>query len=78
MKTHLIIKDLEERKTKLGIVDLDYVVFLLETLFSRKYFVTGFDVNRKKIENLRARIDRTSRNINNPNLFYTSIHQLLE
>jgi UDP-N-acetyl-D-galactosamine dehydrogenase len=46
-------------KTKICIVGLGYVGLPLACLLSKKYEVSGFDINKKKIENLKEGIDET-------------------
>jgi len=45
--------------TKIAIIGLGYVGLPLARLFAGKYPVTGFDINRKRVEELRKGIDRT-------------------
>jgi len=45
--------------TKIAIIGLGYVGLPLARLFSTKYPVVGFDINRKRVEELRAGIDHT-------------------
>ena len=44
---------------KIAIIGLGYVGLPLARLFAGKYPVTGFDINRKRVEELRTGIDRT-------------------
>ena len=44
---------------KIAIIGLGYVGLPLARLFAVKYPVTGFDINRKRVEELRAGTDRT-------------------
>jgi len=45
--------------TKIAIIGLGYVGLPLARLFATKYSVVGFDVNRKRVEELKAGIDHT-------------------
>ena len=45
--------------TKIGIIGLGYVGLPLARLFATKYIVIGFDINQKRIEELRSGIDST-------------------
>jgi len=44
---------------KIAIIGLGYVGLPLARLFAVKYPVTGFDINRKRVEELKTSIDRT-------------------
>ena len=46
-------------KNKIGIIGLGYVGLPLALAFSKKYSVTGFDINKKRIEKLNEGIDET-------------------
>lgn len=47
------------RHTKIAIIGLGYVGLPLARLFATKYSVVGFDVNKKRIEELNQGVDRT-------------------
>lgn len=47
------------KNIKIGIVGLGYVGLPLACLFARKYEVTGFDINEKRVEELNRGIDAT-------------------
>ena len=44
---------------KIAVIGLGYVGLPLSRLFATKYSVVGFDINRKRVEELRAGIDHT-------------------
>ena len=60
-----MLKDFLEKRIKIGIVGLGYVGLPLAVLFSEKYDVIGFDLNKNKIENLKKDIDPTQELENN-------------
>jgi len=53
------IDDLVSKKEKICVVGLGYVGLPLAAVFSNKYFVIGFDVDAKKIDELKNGHDRT-------------------
>ena len=48
-----ILKRIEERKAILGVIGLGYVGLPLAVEFGKKYKVIGFDINEKRIEELK-------------------------
>jgi UDP-N-acetyl-D-glucosamine/UDP-N-acetyl-D-galactosamine dehydrogenase len=78
----LNFKDLKNKKEKLCIVGLGYVGLPL-ALYLNKYFeVVGFDIDSKKIEELKNNIDRTcevdSSELQNANLAYYSDPEIIK
>lgn len=72
-----IEQKLQTRTAPIGIVGLGYVGLPLACLFAEKYKVVGFDVNRRRISELRDGVDRTREIENkerllNKNLTYTA------
>lgn len=55
-----MIKEMFEDKKIIGVVGLGYVGLPLSTVFSKKYEVIGFDVDKSKIENYSKGIDVTN------------------
>ncbi len=53
------LKDFLEKRERICVVGLGYVGLPLAVLFSSKYDVIGFDINRKRIEELKKGYDRT-------------------
>lgn len=47
------------KEYKIGIIGLGYVGFPLACLFAEKYKVTGFDINRQRVEELNSSFDST-------------------
>ena len=67
---------------KICVVGLGYVGLPLAIEFSKKFLVVGFDINQKRIEDLKSGIDTTNeiqKNdlYNNTNLFFTADKQSL-
>ena len=54
-----ILKKIENRTVKLGIIGLGYVGFPLAIEFGKKFNVIGFDINEKRINELKKGIDKT-------------------
>ena len=54
-----ILKKIEEKKAILGIIGLGYVGLPLAVEFGKKYKVIGFDINEKRIEELKKWKDKT-------------------
>jgi UDP-N-acetyl-D-galactosamine dehydrogenase len=54
-----ILKKIEERKALLGVIGLGYVGLPLAVEFGKKYNVIGFDINEKRIEELKKGVDKT-------------------
>ncbi|NOT37411.1 MAG: nucleotide sugar dehydrogenase [Saprospiraceae bacterium] len=52
-----MFKEIEKKEKKIAVIGLGYVGLPLALLFARKYKVVGFDINEKRIEMLRNRID---------------------
>lgn len=50
---------IESREARLAIIGLGYVGLPLAVEFGKQFHVTGFDVNRRRLEELRAGRDRT-------------------
>ena len=44
---------------KIGIIGLGYVGLPLAALFARKYHVIGFDINQKRVDDIKAGKDTT-------------------
>ncbi|MBA7542635.1 UDP-N-acetyl-D-glucosamine 6-dehydrogenase [subsurface metagenome] len=53
------LKDFLEKRERICVVGLGYVGLPLAVLFSRKYDVIGFDINTRRIEELKKECDRT-------------------
>lgn len=51
---------LDNNNIKIGIVGLGYVGLPLSVLFSKKYPVIGFDINKSKVEEYKSGVDITS------------------
>jgi UDP-N-acetyl-D-galactosamine dehydrogenase len=54
-----ILKKIEERNIVLGVIGLGYVGLPLAVEFGKKFKVIGFDINEKRIEELKSGIDKT-------------------
>ncbi len=54
-----IKKKIEDKKVILGIIGLGYVGLPLAVEFGKKFNVIGFDINEKRIEDLKKGIDKT-------------------
>ena len=54
-----IQKKINDRTAILGIIGLGYVGLPLAVEFGKKYKVVGFDINEKRIDELKRRIDKT-------------------
>ena len=54
-----IKKKIEDKTVILGVIGLGYVGLPLAVEFSKKYNVIGFDINEKRIEELKKGIDKT-------------------
>ncbi len=52
-------KDFFDHKEKIGIVGLGYVGLPLAVLLNKRFKVVGFDINKKRIEELKKGIDKT-------------------
>ena len=67
--------DLINKKKKIAVVGLGYVGLPLAVLFSKKYDVIGFDVDKNKIEMYRKGIDVTcelpENTLKNTNIYFT-------
>ena len=59
IEKHIVLKNLDDKKSKIGIVGLGYVGLPLAVSFSKKYKVIGFDINENKIVELKNAIDKT-------------------
>ena len=62
---------------RISIIGLGYVGLPLATEFAKKYKVVGYDINIKRIEELKKGIDRTKeikskKLLTNNNLFFTN------
>ena len=55
----LKFEEIQSKKAKICVVGLGYVGLPLAVLLAKKYEVIGFDINAKKIEELKNNIDRT-------------------
>lgn len=70
-----IIENLINKKEKIAVVGLGYVGLPLAVLFGKKYSVIGFDINFKKISQLKKSIDKTgevsSDDIKLADIYYT-------
>ena len=56
MITKKIIKDINSKKVKIGIIGLGYVGLPLAILFAKKGFnIIGFDIDKKKIQNIKQK-----------------------
>ncbi len=53
------ISKIESGKVVLGIIGLGYVGLPLAVEFGKKFKVIGFDINEKRIEELKKGIDKT-------------------
>jgi len=64
-------------KNKIAIIGLGYVGLPLAVEFAKKYEVIGFDINSKRVEELREGIDKTleitDENLTNVLAFFVSI-----
>ena len=49
-----------EQKFKIGVIGLGYVGFPLACLFAKKYPVIGYDINKRRIEDINAGVDSTN------------------
>ena len=54
-----LLKRIKERTSVLGIIGLGYVGLPLAVEFGKKYKVIGFDINEKRIEELKKGVDKT-------------------
>lgn len=77
MQNYISTEMLENKSTKIGVIGLGYVGLPLAISFSKKYNVIGFDINKEKIEKLKAGNDYTGEIentdiLNNDNISYTS------
>ena len=54
-----LASNLEQQKASIAIIGLGYVGLPLACLLAKKYKVTGFDINRTRIKELQAGVDRT-------------------
>jgi len=54
-----IFTDIKSQKIKIGIIGLGYVGLPLAVEFGKQYDVLGFDINKKRIEELKKGNDRT-------------------
>lgn len=52
-----MFKEIQNKEKKIAVIGLGYVGLPLALLFSRKYKVVGFDINDKRIDMLKNRID---------------------
>jgi UDP-N-acetyl-D-galactosamine dehydrogenase len=50
-------QDLIEKKEKLAVIGLGYVGLPFNLEYARKFYIYGFDINKKRIEMMRQRID---------------------
>jgi UDP-N-acetyl-D-galactosamine dehydrogenase len=70
------------RNLKIAVVGLGYVGLPLATALAKHFPVVGFDINPKRIEELKLGIDRTGEvskeDIINPNIVYTADEKLLK
>jgi UDP-N-acetyl-D-galactosamine dehydrogenase len=54
-----LLKKIDERKVVLGVIGLGYVGLPLAVEFGKKSKVIGFDINQKRIDELKSGFDRT-------------------
>ena len=47
------------RKKKIGIIGLGYVGLPLAVVFAKKYNVIGFDISKKRVAEIKSKIDST-------------------
>ena len=59
MSTPHLLSKIEKREARLAIIGLGYVGLPLAVEFGRHYAVTGFDINARRLDELRAGHDRT-------------------
>ncbi|MGM0608435.1 MAG: nucleotide sugar dehydrogenase [Candidatus Muiribacteriota bacterium] len=67
---------MKTEKIKIGVIGLGYVGLPLAVAFAEKFKVTGFDINKKRVEELIRGIDKTNevdahKLTENPNIKYT-------
>ena len=55
----IIKKNISNKKSKIAVIGLGYVGFPLAYEFSKKYDLTGFDISKKRISELKNGIDKT-------------------
>lgn len=76
MSANELLTSVERGETPIGIVGLGYVGLPLACLLATKYKIIGFDINKKRIDQLQRGIDLTGEieakeSILNPNLTYS-------
>jgi UDP-N-acetyl-D-galactosamine dehydrogenase len=59
MSLPTLLQNLEQHKASIAIIGLGYVGLPLACLLAKKYKVVGFDINRTRIKELQAGMDRT-------------------
>ena len=52
----MIVKHLEEKKSKLAVIGLGYVGLPIALAFARKLSVIGFDLNKARVDMLNSKI----------------------
>lgn len=78
-----VLKSLKAQESSIGVVGLGYVGLPLASILADKYKVIGFDINAKRVQELRDGIDRTrevedKKKLLNPNLTYTTDAKMLK
>jgi len=75
-------KELVEKKTKLAIIGLGYVGLPIALEFAKQISVIGFDINSKRVEMLRNRIDpsneMTKKDFENCDIVFTDSLEALK
>lgn len=77
-----MIKDYLKKKKRIVIVGLGYVGLPLAVLLSKYYYVTGFDIKKKRINDLRKGIDSTEevsrRELRSSNIEFSNDPEILK
>ncbi len=77
-----MIKNLQEKKTKLAVIGLGYVGLPLALEFAKKYSVIGFDINQNRINSLQQHTDPSEdvdeKLFENTDILFTSQHKDLQ
>ncbi|MEF3280028.1 MAG: nucleotide sugar dehydrogenase [Elusimicrobiota bacterium] len=72
----------EKEKDKIAVIGLGYVGLPMAALFAKEYNVIGFDINSKRIEELKKGIDKTrevkTETLKNSKIFFTDNPQKLK
>jgi UDP-N-acetyl-D-galactosamine dehydrogenase len=71
-----LYKELLDKKTKLSVIGLGYVGLPLAVAFDKKIDVTGFDINKEKIETYKSGVDPTNEigdeGVRNSSVYFTN------